>query len=271
MAFYRTRYDVILNTVEEFFRERGANVRYQPIGDDFFDPRDQAAIDALNGCIIAGPVKHQIVDRLVELGIPAVIVDRPIPATAKDTISVRVDYTGGTRRAVEYLKDLGHEQIGFVGFSDSQKYRSYWESLEAFELEYQPRDMVLLQLLDLPGGILAGYTAAQEIINRQPVLPTGLLATNDLVAVGMMEALGIAMLKVPGQISVISLDDLGCDTSPSLTKVSVDLTEVGRVAGQSLLGLIKQRAIKEDQITIPVELISRRSTGPAVKKVAVKL
>jgi GntR family transcriptional regulator of arabinose operon len=265
LQFYRWRYTVVLATVEELCLQRGCRLAYHAIGEDpeaaTLEALEGKAGAGLDGCIVAGTVKRQTVDRLLRLGVPVVIVDRPVPVGAPNMISVRVDYPAGTRTAIDHLHQLGHQAIGFIGFPDSRKYRAYWESLEALGLPYQPRWVVMLQRFDLQAGILAGYEATHEILGQRP-LPSALLATDDLVALGAMEALGVAGIEVPGQMSLMSLDDLGQPATRPLTSIRVELGEVGRVAAECLLRMIQREQIPENPVVLPVEFVNRGSTGP---------
>ncbi|MEO7142137.1 MAG: substrate-binding domain-containing protein, partial [Bryobacteraceae bacterium] len=93
-------------------------------------------------------------------------------------------------------------------------------------------------------------------------LPTALIATNDLVAYGMMEALAVAGIPVPDRISVLGFDDLGQDAHPPLTTIRTDSAEVGKLAVRSLLEQIRDGVVKDGRIAVPTELVIRASTAP---------
>jgi DNA-binding LacI/PurR family transcriptional regulator len=116
-----------------------------------------------------------------------------------------------------------------------------------------------LQLLDLQPGILAGFQAMQHML-RGGALPTSILVTNDFVALGVLEALAVAGVSVPDQISVVGFDDLGQKTSPPLTTVSVDLEEVGRSAAKALRRKMTGETMNY-HIVVPVDLMVRGSTA----------
>ena len=98
-------------------------------------------------------------------------------------------------------------------------------------------------------------------------LPTALLVTNDLVAVGVMEALRISGLRVAENVSVVVFDDLGQNTTPPLTRIRADLTEMGRVAADCILKRIERQRLPGDHLTIPIEFVVAGSTAaPAVVK-----
>ena len=89
---------------------------------------------------------------------------------------------------------LGHGDVGFVGFPNSEKYQTFWQKLEQLDLRYNPHWVQFLQLPDVEPGILSGYHAMQAMLAGGS-LPTALLATNDLVAMGVIEALKMAGIQ----------------------------------------------------------------------------
>jgi LacI family transcriptional regulator len=108
---------------------------------------------------------------------------------------------------------------------------------------------------------LAGYRAMQKLMAQGP-LPTATIATNDLVANGMIEALATAGIPVPEAISILGFDDLGQDAHPPLTTIRTDSAEVGRLAVRSLLDQIENQAVNPGRIAVPTELLIRASTAP---------
>ena len=100
--------------------------------------------------------------------------------------SVGIAYAEGMRQAVTYLHGLGHRNIGFIGFPNSEKYIAFWQTLAALGIRYEPRWVVFLQFPDLQSSMLSGYRAMQSILAAKP-LPTAMIATNDLVALGAKE------------------------------------------------------------------------------------
>jgi len=85
--------------------------------------------------------------------------------------------------------------------------------------------------------------------------------TNDLVAIGVMEALGVAGIRVPDQISIVGFDDIGRKTSPPLTTIRADLVAAGRLAAKALLDRIEGKRPQPLPITVPVKLLVRGSTA----------
>jgi LacI family transcriptional regulator len=261
--FVQTGYNKILAGVQEVSTAQGWRLLFHTIGDDANNPilnsLRNTRSNSLTGCVIVGGVRRHVLDLLHEQGIPIILVD--LLLSDQETASVTIDYAQGARLAIRHLYELGHREIGHIGFSGSQKYRGYWECLEELGLRYDPRYVEFLHELNLQPGILAGFQALQRMVAARS-LPSALLVTNDFVALGVMEGLAIAGLRVPDQISIVGFDDLGQKTSPPLTTVRVDLAQVGRLAANALLRKMDSQATELEHTLVPVELVVRGTTGP---------
>ncbi|MEO7652069.1 MAG: GntR family transcriptional regulator [Bryobacteraceae bacterium] len=262
--FVQTGYDRILGGVQDVCRERNWRLSLNLVGEDSKSPGLLAirsnGTRSLDGCIVVGGIRRNTLDHLRQENIPTVLVDLLLSDEAPELAAVTIDYAAGTRTAIRHLHGLGHRTIGYVGFPGSEKYQAYWQSLEEFGLAYEPRHVEFFHLLDLEPGILAGFHAMQRMIARK-CMPSAILVTNDFAALGVMEALGVAGMRIPGEISVVGFDDLVQKTSPPLTTVRVDLHEVGRLAGNKLFEKLGGENIGEERVVVPVELMIRGTTS----------
>jgi LacI family transcriptional regulator len=202
-------------------------------------------------------LRKKSLERILDWGVPVVLTDLIVDG---DTSAVGPDYASGTRQALEHLVELAHRDVGFVGFPNSEKYQTFWQKLEQLELRYNPHWVQFLQLPDVEPGILAGYHAMQAMLEGGS-LPTALLATNDLVAMGIIEALRLAGIDVPAQVSVIGYDDLGRDGNPPLTTIRSHPEEVGRIAAKMLMEEL-DGGPSRSRVAVPTELVVRGSTAP---------
>jgi LacI family transcriptional regulator len=179
--------------------------------------------------------------------------------------AVGADYSSGTRQALEHLAALGHRRIGFIGFPNSAKYQAYWQTLDRLDLSYKPEWVYFFQLPDPAPGIVAGYHAMQTLLSSPGPRPTAVLATNDLVAMGTMEALNLAGIPVPDEISVIGYDDLGGSTKVQVTTIRSFPEEVGRTAVSVLIDRLAGRPTPKC-IAVATELMVRGTTGPVLRQ-----
>ncbi|MEO6802357.1 MAG: LacI family DNA-binding transcriptional regulator [Granulicella sp.] len=206
-------------------------------------------------------------DRLVEVftrrHIPLVLMDNGSPGPGVS--SVRFDYRTGVVAAMEHLISLKHSKIGFISGPltlDSAQVR-----FNAFTETMAQHDLTSTKSMITEGNhrVDGGYRAMKRILSGN-ILPTAIMCSNDLTAIGAMSAIFEHGLRVPEDISVVGYDDiqLAAHTHPSLTTLRLPRTELANCAFHSLFG--KRSA---DRKTLPMgeahlfqpELIVRKSTG----------
>jgi LacI family transcriptional regulator len=189
-------------------------------------------------------------------GFPHVLIDQGEPT---GTSSV-VDSTSwqGAYDATRYLIELGHRRIGFIGglvelSSASERLSGYKAALTDNGLPYDPT-------LVTEGNFwqASGHLCAQKLL---PAQPTAIFAANDLMALGAMEALREAGLRIPEDISLVGFDDIPqvSITHPKLTTVRQPLEQMGRVAVELLLEQIENPENPARRITLATQLVVRDS------------
>jgi DNA-binding LacI/PurR family transcriptional regulator len=94
--------------------------------------------------------------------------------------------------------------------------------------------------------------------------PTAILAANDLSAVGVLNAADELGVAVPGDLSVVGYDNTAYSRLPRLSITTIDghNTEVGQLAGRTLVARIGGDASSVETRLLSPTLIRRSSTGP---------
>ena len=174
------------------------------------------------------------------------------------------------RRAAElalcHLKQLGHRNIAFLrGNLDSSDAASRWDAIQevAREFDIHIRPELVIQLEGMETTPKLGYPSGKTLLARN-VPFTALFAYNDISALGAMRAFQEAGLRVPQGVSVVGFDDitLASYSVPPITTVRQPLLKMGRIAAQTLLDRIEDRAPFVSDIAIEPELVIRASSGP---------
>jgi LacI family transcriptional regulator/LacI family repressor for deo operon, udp, cdd, tsx, nupC, and nupG len=197
-------------------------------------------------------------------GVPFVFLEqvRGVQASLVD-----VDNVGVSCEAVEHLIALGHVRLAhFAGPAYSWHSR---ERLDGVRRAYS-RSRLILREEDIvtAGAHLAdGYRAGLATFrDRAPAeRPTAVVCYNDLVAVGLLRALGELGLRVPGDVSVVGYDDIPlCEFLPvPLTTVRVPKVEMGALAAQLLLRHLEaSEPFAPQKIALEAGLVVRASTAP---------
>lgn len=166
------------------------------------------------------------------------------------------DVKSGVRALIDHLADLGHRSVVFIsGPVQSWISARRWDEILAAG---QRRDLAVVEI----GPNLPTVEGGREITPRVlAARPTAVIAYNDLIAMGVIQAATAAGVSVPGHLSVAGFDDIfGSDLiTPALTTVRSQLLLAGERAVNQLLGIAEEGG--ED--LLHTELVVRGSTGPA--------
>lgn len=178
---------------------------------------------------------------------------------------VGADNAGGMAQCIRHLVGLGHKRIGFIrgpreSSTATERLEAYRNLTAQYRLDADP--VLVLQGDHQVGG---GYEAAKRFFAlRKP--PTAIISSNDMCAMGVMNAAYESGVRIPEEVSLIGMDDIAmCSFGPiNLTTIALDRKKVGATAAELLLDMIKRkRPAPPRQIIFPMQLMVRRSTGPA--------
>jgi len=191
---------------------------------------------------------------------PFVLIDHQ--GTGKDCPAVGATNWQGAYNATDYLIKLGHKRIGFItGWLDLgaavDRLEGYKTALRTNHISFDP-ELVYEGTFDQPDG----YTGTKRFLDLENP-PTAIFASNDVMAMAAMDAVRERGLKAPEDISILGFDDIpqASRVRPALTTVRQPLEQMGRVATQMLLEILKHPENKPDRIELPTELIIRDSTA----------
>lgn len=207
-----------------------------------------------------------IAERLEHLksrGIPAVLVDRSSGDGQFSSVSVD-DLTGG-RLAVEHLISLGRKRITFIG--GPIEIRQVSDRLEgAREAVAQHPDVSLEFVLADALTVIEGRRVGAELRDRDPsARPDGIFAANDLMAMGVLQALvmqGQSTVTVPQDIALIGYDDIDFASAAvvPLSSIRQPSALIGQTAVEILIEEAADPTLLPRQVVFQPELIVREST-----------
>ncbi len=191
---------------------------------------------------------------------PLVLVDHHFPELP--VTSVMEDCTGGVRRAVGHLLELGHRRIGYVGHSRRElnpwKEDGYLEAMRAAGLAHDR----LLARAALT--FEAGQQAAEELF-AQPSPPTAIVASSDRQAWGVWRAAELAGRQVGKDFALVGYGDTSAAAGlgHELSSVAFDQVELGRRAMLGLHALRTNAARPGELLLVPTSLVVRESSKNA--------
>lgn len=161
--------------------------------------------------------------------------------------------------AVNQLIQLGHTKIAYIGETHSEdRYQGYLAALTAHRLPFRPE-----YVINVPLSSEGGYQGATRLLDSQ-VPVTACFFPNDITAIGAMKAIKEHGFSIPGDISIISIDDI--DTaqylSPMLTTVHIPVEEMGEMTAKILIDRIEGGHKLPMKINLPFYIANRESCGP---------
>lgn len=250
-------YDLILYNVETVER-RDECLRSVPRG------------ERLDGVLILSlsPTREET-ERFIALGVPTVLID-----ARSDSLScVRIDDVQGAQIAVQYLLNLGHTRIAYIGevLDDNpfrfqpiiDRYTGYRLALEQakipFRTEYHRQGKY---------GWIEARRMAHELF-ALPEPPTAIFAYSDTLAFGILEAAQQEGFRVPEELSIIGFDDVEIAQYFQLTTVRQLLYESGARGAEMLLAQLQgEEQEQNQQIVLPTELVVRGTTAAPANSIA---
>ena len=198
------------------------------------------------------------IDTLSRHDFPFVLIDHQ--GTGEDCPAVGATNWSGGFNATEYLIKLGHKRIGFItGWMDlgcsRDRLEGYRSALRMYHMSESPE-------LIYEGNFFQqdGYAGALALLDL-PDPPTAIFASNDVMAMGVMDAVRYRGLRIPDDISVIGFDDIPQASliKPGLTTINQPLEKMGRVATQILLDMLENHGKEPKRIELPTSLVLRES------------
>lgn len=217
----------------------------------------------VDGVLMVVPLDYEvIVNDLKEHNLNYVIIDHH-NGTGNEP-SVTATNRKGVLDAMRHLLALGHRRIGFItGRMDivcsHDRLQGYRDALKEVGL---PFDDILVQKGDFtqPSGFRHGHN-----LLALPEPPTAIIASNDTMAFGVMDAAKSLGRQIGRDVSIIGFDDIpmASQTYPPLTTIRQPMADMGETALEMLVTLLQGRTVLTLRRELPTELIIRESTGRA--------
>lgn len=217
----------------------------------------------MDGLLVAfATIADELVEQIAGRGLPLVPVNSRSPIVDG---SVTMDDEAGSHLAVEHLVGLGHRRIGFVaGRADTDVGRRR-------EAGYR-RALIDRGLAVDPAWVAAGdftesgaHAVARRLLDAPAgARPTGIYAVNLNSALGVRRAARELGLRVPDDLSVVTMDDhpLLDHLDPPLTAIDMPMDEMGALGAGLLIDVVEGRPLAHLVTTTRPRLVVRASTAP---------
>ncbi|AZN42109.1 catabolite control protein A [Paenibacillus albus] len=177
--------------------------------------------------------------------------------------SVDIDHESAAFDAVQALIKAGHTRIAMIcgtlqdpanGYA---RFQGYKRALEVAGLPYD-ESLVRIGNYRYESGV-----DAMKYFLELGERPTAVFSATDEMAIGAIHCIQDAGLKVPENISVISVDNsrMASMVRPQLTAVAQPMYDIGAVSMRLLTKLMKKEAVENARVILPHEIVNRQSVG----------
>ncbi|GBF12322.1 LacI family DNA-binding transcriptional regulator [Tepidibacillus sp. HK-1] len=217
----------------------------------------------VDGVILAGiKTDDPYLQEVVESEIPVVLID--VPVEGHQVGYVTTDNIYGAKKAVQYLAELGHRNIGIVNghdqaFVSRQRLEGYKQALVDHDIPFHQEWVINGQFLEE-----VAKERTLTLLTKHPEI-TALFCASDLMAIGVIKAAKELGRNVPEDLSVIGYDDiiLASYSSPSLTTISQDKYMIGYEAATMIVHMLEEKISSHVKV-LDTQLITRESTAKPI-------
>lgn len=262
-AFQHPFFPEILRGIGSVAYKNGYNILISSISD--IGEEKRIAKEFANGGITEGiilmtsRVRDPAISELMKMDFPFVVVGRP----QKDSEVNWVDnnnFSIGYELTQHFIKQ-GHNRIAFLGVSSD--FTVTMDRLKGYKKALQDNHLPVDESLIIEGKFIddTGYDLMKKLLGNG-LMPTGVIACDDLLAFGAMKVITEYGLSIPEDIAVAGFNNVPLSEycTPPLTSVEVNAFSLGSKAFELLLASIKSEHKSFNRAIIPAELVIRKST-----------
>ncbi|MFC0558844.1 LacI family DNA-binding transcriptional regulator [Halalkalibacter alkalisediminis] len=205
-------------------------------------------------------VNDKVMPFLIEQNFPFVLIGRPYNIDEDQVTYVNNDNFKAAKTVTEYLMLLGHERIGFIGGNLNfvvtiDHMKGYEQALSNANIPL--RKDYIVHHEELQEG---GQDAVIELMSIEQ-RPTALIVADDIMTFGVLKMLADMNVKVPGDMSIVSFNNVMISelSSPTMTTVDIHIYELGFEATKCLIGKINEPNFSVKKVIVPHKLVKRES------------
>ena len=200
-----------------------------------------------------------IVDYLCENGLLYVVVGKPTEL-ANQTICIDNDNLVAGREAADYLHNLGHRRIGYIGSKNEFIYAS--ERRTGYQLALMLHELPVRSdyCIEMEGVNSAGVADLKALLMKEDH-PTAFVVSDDMLALALERVCYQMQLSIPEDISIIAFNNslYAQLASPQLTAVDINSFLLGQEAANQLINHAENPNLTTTKTVVPHTIVERGS------------
>jgi LacI family transcriptional regulator len=247
--------------VEQAATQQGFHVLLKPVA-----PAEQGGYTRLisenfvDGILLSGPRQDDTeIVKLHHQGIPITLIGQ-LPDS--DIPYVDINAVAGAATAIRHLIEAGHRRIAMIT-NASLSYISAQQRRSGYQQAIEEAGLAVTEAYVRQGDYTpaSGFLAMADLLQLTP-RPTAVFVASDVVAMGAIQAIKRAGLRIPEDIAVVGFDDVPLAEyyDPPLTTVRLPAYGLGWAAGERLVRTIQGEGIDQIGLLLESELIVRNSS-----------
>lgn len=262
----RSYYSTMLARLFDSAHQLNQHIRFFSFFDAFKDPiffnknihpeEISALLILMPSLILTDPDSDRIISEIMERIDTILCLEKSIYGLP----TMEVDLLAAACMATEHLIELGHRRIAFLTFDD-ERHQGYTQTLQNNGI---PIDDTIIHSVDTTCLFDSSYELTGRILNAKPAV-SAIFCANDDIGVAAISRIHDSSLKIPDDISIVSIDDsrISSMIRPSMTTVRLPFEYIGSHALEYLQTLQANLDEKPTSVLLPLELIVRQSSGIA--------
>lgn len=248
-------YSLIFNAIEKAAAEHGYSAVYFS---DTSENKLHKTLSKLDGVIATCFPRIESIIQDIKHSVPLVVIDNS--ASDKSIPSVIIDNFNPEVETVDYLCSLGHSRIGFMtGLEDSDIGR---DRCAGYQTGLEKNGTQLDEQLVYRGNYSfeSGVKGAEYYLSLKQ-RPTAIICANDSMALGAMQKLNQAGLRVPEDVCVVGFDDIEVASQivPALTTIAAPVDEIAKHAFSMLMKTIQGENLEFRHVVLNANLVIRQT------------
>lgn len=258
----------VVRGIEEATNNKNYQIFLTNTSDSF--GKEQKAINALrskrvDGILVSSSLTtddFSFYKQIIKSGLPLVFFDRGVEDIGASCIGVN-DKTA-SRQITEHLISHNYERIGYLSGPKrvsigKERFDGYIEAMNRHKLKIDER-LIIENGFNEKGG----YEAMNKLLALpKEIRPRAVVAVNDPVAFGAMDAIREAGLEIPNDIAIAGFtDDIRAKlVACPLTTVQQPAYEVGKKAASKLIRTIENKDEPVENVELMTKIVIRKSCG----------
>lgn len=200
-----------------------------------------------------------VIDYLCEQGILYVLVGKANELTGQ-TICIDNDNLLAGREAADYLYNLGHRRIGFLGSKNDFLYASDRKAgyqLSCLLHQLSVREDYCVEM----SGVQAGPSENLTHLLQRADRPTAFVVSDDILALALERVCAQMQLSIPEDVSIIAFNNslYAQLASPQLTAVDINSYRLGQEAANQIINHAENPNLLASKIIVPHAIVERQS------------